>query len=484
MSEIVFINYRRDDSAAEAGLIAKAVRAVVGNANVFMDSSSIEYGALWPDRIKSALLRARYVIAVIGPDWLRAGSDEWGQRRIDQTTDWVRLELEAALHDENKTVIPVLVREGRIPPANVLPEKLTSLTNRQAIQLRRDYWDHDIKLLIAQIETKSHGSKQSREVSSSYPTVNLDIRKHTEFIANVFVSFFENFILILTKPKSTVKNIFSSEIKSRKRLQTAIVFSASSILIGICFARFVGLPGSPTEVNPTTAVAVLLVWFFSAMILHPLLKLFKAKGVLQDTIVVFLLVISSLHLVFIPVMSIASYLLTDTKVTLTYEYVVYFGAKDKWGRRGWNGLAGDAGRMLEKSVNWRTRLEGEYTETFIKEKEPDRNQSILPPAPELNNFKDLSEVPTNPKLIKRVSINEGLYEHPKRKEQAVLSGGVYGVLLSIWVAYYLVNAGYLALGLSVPHQKSPYFLFSMAGFGPIFLVVFVALIFVSYIILL
>ncbi len=170
MSETVFINYRRDDSAAESMLIAKAIRAVVGNNNVFMDSSSIEYGALWPEHIKSALLGSRYVLAVIGPEWLRAGSDEWGQRRIDKTTDWVRLELETALNDGNKTVIPVLIRGGRIPPANVLPEKLAPLSIRQAIELRRDYWAHDIKLLTAQINKTSAKVKDYQEASSPYPT--------------------------------------------------------------------------------------------------------------------------------------------------------------------------------------------------------------------------------------------------------------------------------------------------------------------------
>jgi len=312
---------------------------------------------------------------------------------------------------------------------------------------------------------------------------DLDIRKNAESIADLFVSFFEQFVQVLTKPKTAIEKIFTSEITSRKRLQTATVFSVSSILIGIAFARFVGLPGSPAEVSPETAIAVLLVWVFSAVLLHPLLKLFKAKGVLQDTIVVFLLVISSLHLVFIPIISIASHLLTDTKVTLTYDYVVYFGAKAE-GRRGtWNHLPGDAGRILEKSVDWRARLKGEYTETFIKENEPERNQSILPPAPELANFHNFSEVPTSPESIKRVGTTDGLHEQPKRTEQPLLSGGVHGILLGIWVAYYLINSGYLAIGLSVPHRQNSYFLFSMALIGPVLFVVFGALAFISYLLI-
>ena len=65
------------------------------------------------------------------------------------------LELEAALQDENKTIIPVLIRGGRVPPAEALPATLSAFTKLQSIELRRDYWDHDIKLLTAQFDKKS-----------------------------------------------------------------------------------------------------------------------------------------------------------------------------------------------------------------------------------------------------------------------------------------------------------------------------------------
>ena len=49
---------------------------------------------------------------------------------------------------ENKRIIPVLVRDARMPPPDVLPETLKALPGRQDISLRRDYWDHDVKLLV------------------------------------------------------------------------------------------------------------------------------------------------------------------------------------------------------------------------------------------------------------------------------------------------------------------------------------------------
>lgn len=51
----------------------------------------------------------------------------------------------------DKRLIPVLVRGGRLPPRHVLPADLSDLVGRQAIELRRDYWYHNIQLLLAQV---------------------------------------------------------------------------------------------------------------------------------------------------------------------------------------------------------------------------------------------------------------------------------------------------------------------------------------------
>ncbi len=169
MNEIAFINYRRNDAGAEANLIAKALSIATDNKAVFLDISSIESGATWPDRIRSALENSQYVLVVIGPDWLRAGSDEWGQRRIDQEVDWVRQEIAVALRDNTKTIIPVLVRGGQVPPSDVLPEDISNISSKQAIELRQDYWDHDIKLLTAQIGISETDFRKPKKSSSIYP---------------------------------------------------------------------------------------------------------------------------------------------------------------------------------------------------------------------------------------------------------------------------------------------------------------------------
>src|SRR5271165_6281954 len=129
------------------------MRREFGEKSVFMDTSSLQAGFVWSDEIKAALSRADSVIVVIGPEWLRSGTSEWGMRRIDKADDWVRQELAMAF-SENKRIIPVLVRDARMPPTDVLPETLKALPVRQHISLRRDYWDHDVKLLLAQIPAR------------------------------------------------------------------------------------------------------------------------------------------------------------------------------------------------------------------------------------------------------------------------------------------------------------------------------------------
>ena len=169
MNEFVFISYRREDASAEANLIAIALREALGDGSVFMDTSSVAFGATWPDRIRTALKACRYVLIVIGPDWLRAGSDEWGQRRIDREEDWVRQEVAEALNDEKKIIIPVLAREGRVPPAAVLPPDISAITSKEAIELRRDYWSHDVKLLTAQVRPIRTGARTAKRSLSPYP---------------------------------------------------------------------------------------------------------------------------------------------------------------------------------------------------------------------------------------------------------------------------------------------------------------------------
>jgi TIR domain len=145
-----FISYRREDSQAEATALARLLQEEFGDREVFLDHSSIDFGSTWPKEIDEALSRSKTILVVIGPKWL-GSLDQWQRRRIDNEADWVRREIVRALND-NKTVVPVLIREAKLPPAEALPEPLKSLPQKQKIDLRGDYWSHDVQLLLSQFE--------------------------------------------------------------------------------------------------------------------------------------------------------------------------------------------------------------------------------------------------------------------------------------------------------------------------------------------
>ncbi len=166
MQPSIFVSYRREDSAAEAGRLRTTLLGQFGDEAVFMDTSSIQPGAKWPSGISSALESAEAVLVIIGPEWVRV-SDQWGLRRIDEESDWVRKEIEQAL-GQDKEVIPVLVREARVPPTDKLPESISALFDRQAIEIRTSYWDHDIKLLQSRLESVA-GTPVVQESAGPYP---------------------------------------------------------------------------------------------------------------------------------------------------------------------------------------------------------------------------------------------------------------------------------------------------------------------------
>jgi hypothetical protein len=120
-----------------------------GEDSIFMDTAAIEPAANWPREIEQALVSCCVVIVAIGPSWIRAGN-VWGQRRIDDRHDWTRRELEFALHHK-KELLPILFREATMPPPDKLPHSVRELVNRQAVQMRDAYWDHDVQLVLKKV---------------------------------------------------------------------------------------------------------------------------------------------------------------------------------------------------------------------------------------------------------------------------------------------------------------------------------------------
>ena len=149
----VFISYRRDDSAGEAGRLADALEARFGKERVFRDVEDIPAGEDFARAIDRALAKADTLLVVIGREWLGVRNAA-GQRRLDDTQDFVRLEVEAALAHQIR-VLPVLVRGTPMPASDELPDSLRPLARIQAHELSDSRWDYDVRQLIGLLEQGS-----------------------------------------------------------------------------------------------------------------------------------------------------------------------------------------------------------------------------------------------------------------------------------------------------------------------------------------
>jgi hypothetical protein len=159
----VFVNYRRSDSGGYAGRLYDALVSQAG-LEVFMDVDKIDYGVDFPEAIEDAIAACDVVIALIGPQWLTASGAD-GSRRLDDPADFVRIELEAALRRHTR-IIPALVQGTEMPPAAALPESLSPLARRNALELSDARWRHDMQRLLDVLER----TKESKRSESTPPT--------------------------------------------------------------------------------------------------------------------------------------------------------------------------------------------------------------------------------------------------------------------------------------------------------------------------
>jgi hypothetical protein len=74
-----------------------------------------------------------------------------GRRRLDDSNDWVRIEVVAALR-RNVLVVPVLVEGARLPDPASLPEELRPLCQRHACELSDLRWAFDVGELVRDLE--------------------------------------------------------------------------------------------------------------------------------------------------------------------------------------------------------------------------------------------------------------------------------------------------------------------------------------------
>jgi hypothetical protein len=165
----MFISYRRDDAPSHAGRLYDALVEHFGEENVFMDVDNIEIGADFREAIESAVTSCDVLFAMIGPRWLTM-VDSGGERRLDGSDDYVRLEIETALRRKVR-VVPALLQGATMPRAEDLPATLEPLARRNAIEISDGpRWRQDVARLVGLLERMS-GSEARPASGTRSPVV-------------------------------------------------------------------------------------------------------------------------------------------------------------------------------------------------------------------------------------------------------------------------------------------------------------------------
>jgi hypothetical protein len=148
---LIFISYRRGESAGYAGRLHESLERRLGDGHVFRDVDELEPGQDFVDAITARLRDCAACVVMIGQEWLLV-TDRTDRRRLEQPNDYVRLEIEAALARPDLLVVPVLVEGTPMPSAEDLPDTIRALSRRHALSLRDETWDADVDRLVTALE--------------------------------------------------------------------------------------------------------------------------------------------------------------------------------------------------------------------------------------------------------------------------------------------------------------------------------------------
>jgi Domain of unknown function (DUF4189)/TIR domain/Putative peptidoglycan binding domain len=146
MSGKIFINYRRGDEPGFTQALLGRLEQAFPADRLFIDIDSILPGEDFIHKLESQVAQCDAMLTVIGVGWLNA-TDERGNRRLDDPSDFVRIEIASALK-QGKRVIPVLVHDARMPRPEELPEGIRPLASRNAVRLTHERFRADVQGLI------------------------------------------------------------------------------------------------------------------------------------------------------------------------------------------------------------------------------------------------------------------------------------------------------------------------------------------------
>ena len=176
LENLIFLSYRRADSAPHALALKLELEDRFRAAQVFVDTHHIRGADRWANEIEVALRAAKVVIPIIGPEWTGQAD---GGRRIDDPDDWVRKEVELSLAGKADAVLPVLVGGAKMPSADELPPSCRALADIQAVPIDLSNWHATADVLVQTLADRfGYARKQS---GWRYPTPDPVVAKTIPF---------------------------------------------------------------------------------------------------------------------------------------------------------------------------------------------------------------------------------------------------------------------------------------------------------------
>lgn len=160
----LFISYRRSDTTEFVWWLRDHLYAEFGEHRVFRDVESLAPGEPLPAVIEAGVQQCKILLVVIGRGWLTV-NEQTGRPRLHEAGDWVRREVELALH-AGKEIIPVFGAMAGMPPRDALPESIRELADRLGYQFsdhRETQEQHDWPRLLRRLRGLLAGA------SAEYP---------------------------------------------------------------------------------------------------------------------------------------------------------------------------------------------------------------------------------------------------------------------------------------------------------------------------
>ena len=178
----ILVCHRREDTADVAGRIFDRLVRRYGGQQILKDLNSIPLGVDCHEFLGRMVGECDVILAVIGPGWAAA---EGGRSRLEDPTDFVRIEIESAL-SRKIPVVPLFVGGASMPSEDDVPESIRSLVYRIGVSVRPDPDFHsDMDRVVEALDAHGQAAPPLAEPAATNqpaltPPVDFDRRRDAE----------------------------------------------------------------------------------------------------------------------------------------------------------------------------------------------------------------------------------------------------------------------------------------------------------------